>query len=350
MPLNVDHVPRFSATEAERLASELYGVASTARELPSERDQNFHLSDTAGGVFVLKIAAADERRETLDAQNQAMEHVGTHGDAVLCPRVRSTLSGEQIGTAHNQEGGRSGGGSEHFVRLVTWIPGITLAEAQPHSSDLLRSLGEFLGRLDRAFRDFTHPATRRTFYWDLRQTSDTIGNCIEHIARPEQREIVEGYLDRFEHHVVPLLPQLRTSVIHNDANDHNVVVSRDGSSVIGIIDFGDMVESCTVFNLAVGAAYAILDKPDPIEAATHVVAGYHDVLPLDDVEIELLYDLVSMRLCLSVSISAYQHAQNPDNDYLRISEQSAWGTLDRLAQVDPSRAFDTFSRACKTQR
>ena len=186
--------------------------------------------------------------------------------------------------------------------------------------------------------------------WDLRQARDTIRNCIEHIARPEQRGIGEGYLERFEHHVVPLLPQLRTSVIHNDANDHNVLVSEDASSVIGIIDFGDMVESCTVFNLVVGAAYAILDKPDAIEAATHVVGGYHDAFPLDDAEIGLLYDLISMRLCLSVSISAYQHKQNPENEYLRITERSAWEALNRLAQVDPARAFHIFTDACKTQR
>ncbi len=344
MPLNTDHVPRFSATEAERLARELYGVASTARELPSERDQNFYLEDGSGSAFVLKIAGADEQREMLDAQNRAMEHVSNRGNDVLCPRVKTTLSGEQIATAKNQVG------AEHFVRLVTWIPGITMADATPHSSDLLRSLGGFLGRLDRAFQGFAHPAARRVFYWDLGQAPDTIAKCIDHVGSVEQRRVVEECSARFQQHVVPQLPHLRTSVIHNDANDHNVVVWEDASSVIGIIDFGDMVESCTVFNLAVGAAYAILDKPDAIETATHVVGGYHDAFPLDDAEIGLLYDLISMRLCLSVSISAYQHKQNPENEYLRISERPVWEALKRLAQVDPARAFNTFTNACKTQR
>ena len=344
MPLNVDHVPRFSLSKAETLALELYGMASTARRLPSERDQNFYLEDVSGSGFVLKIAGAGERREMLDAQNRAMEHVGNRGSDVLCPRVETTLAGEQIATASDHDGG------EHFVRLVTWLPGIMLADAKPHSSKLLQSLGGFLGRLDRAFEEFAHPAARRVFYWDLARAPDTIAKCIDHVASVEQRRVVEALSARFQQHVVPQISHLRTSVIHNDANDHNVVVSQDASSVIGIIDFGDIVESCTVFNLAVGVAYAILDKPDAIEAAARVVGGYHDAFPLDDTEIELLYDLISMRLCLSVSNSAYQHAQNPENDYLTISEQSAWETLDRLSQTDPALAFDTFSHACKTQR
>ncbi len=344
MLLNVDHVPRFSVSEAERLARELYGVGGKARKLSSERDQNFYLEDVSGSGFVLKIAGAAELREMLDAQNRAMEHVGNRGSDVLCPRVRTTLSGEQIATARDHDG------CEHFVRLVTWIPGITLADAKLHSSKLLRSLGGFLGRLDHAFEGFTHPAARRVFYWDLDQARDTIAKCIDHVGSVEQRRLVEECLARFQQHAVPLLPHLRTSVIHNDANDHNVLVSEDASRVIGIIDFGDMVETCTVFNLAVGAAYVILDKPDPIDAAAHVVGGYHDAFPLDDVAIRLLYDLISMRLCLSVSISAYQHKQHPENEYLKISERSAWEALNSLAQVDPRRALNTFADACKTQR
>ncbi len=140
MLLNVNHVPRFSESEAERLARELYGVGGKARKLSSERDQNFYLEDVSGSGFVLKIAAAGERREMLDAQNRAMEHVGNRGSDVLCPRVKTTLSGEQIATAKNQVG------AEHFVRLVTWIPGITLADdlsaAMPDSLRQGRTAGQ----------------------------------------------------------------------------------------------------------------------------------------------------------------------------------------------------------------
>ena len=346
MALVIDKLPRFSTHEAEKVALELYGIACRAEELPSERDQNFYLEVQSGDGYVLKIANAAEDRDILDAQNKAMEHVAEQGESVRCPRVSAALSGRAIATVLDRTG------REHFVRLVTWIPGTAFAEAQSHTSRLLESLGGFLGRLDEAFEGFSHPATTRTFYWDLREARGTVTECVGHIPEQAGRSTVERFLGRFESHVLPRFPELRTSVIHNDANDRNILVSDDTSSpptVIGIIDFGDMVESHTVFDLAVGAAYGILGERDPIAAAAHIVGGYHEAFPLDDVEIELLYDLISMRLCMSVSISAQQQKQNPANAYLTVSERPAWETLNKLSAVDPDRAIASFQNACKTQ-
>ncbi len=52
---------------------------------------------------------------------------------------------------------------------------------------------------------------------------------------------------------------LPKGVLHNDANDHNVIVSQDGSEVVGVLDFGDMVYSCYIFELAITIAYGSYD-------------------------------------------------------------------------------------------
>lgn len=92
-----------------------------------------------------------------------------------------------------------------------------------------------------------------------------------------------------------------------------------------------MVESCTVFDLAVGAAYAALDKPDPLRAAVTVMDAYREVSRVEPPELEILDQLILLRLCLSVTIAAVQSRQNPDNAYLRVSERAAWAAIDRLA-------------------
>jgi Ser/Thr protein kinase RdoA (MazF antagonist) len=209
-----------------------------------------------------------------------------------------------------------------------------------------------LGRLDEALLGFSHPAARRDFHWDLRRAATTIAELLEHIDAAADRALAERCLERFTSDVEPRLPELRVSVIHNDANDYNVLVSDESApsrTVAGIIDFGDMVESCTVFDLAVGTAYAAFDKADPVTAGGHIIAGYHGSFPLRDVEVELLYDLIVARLCLSVSLSAYQRKQNPENDYLTVSEASAWETLRLLSAADPDAATTTFRNACKGQ-
>ena len=48
--------------------------------------------------------------------------------------------------------------------------------------------------------------------------------------------------------------------------------------VAGLIDFGDMVDSATVTDLAIAAAYAMTGKHDPLGAASHVVAVHFQTI------------------------------------------------------------------------
>src|SRR5205807_6490319 len=101
-----------------------------------------------------------------------------------------------------------------------------------------------------------------------------------------------------------LLPQLHMSVIHNDANDYNVLIDDTGEGTrraVSVLDFGDMVYTYTVCELAIACSYAMLHKSDPITAATHIVSGYHKAFPLSEAEIEALYPLICARLCISRS-------------------------------------------------
>jgi 4-aminobutyrate aminotransferase-like enzyme len=115
---------------------------------------------------------------------------------------------------------------------------------------------------------------------------------------------------------------------------------------VGLIDFGDMVHSFTVGDLAVAIAYVVLDKPNPIRAALQVVAGYHEEHPLKEDEIQALYGLVVMRLCMSVCLAAYQARHRPDNEYLGISQRSVTDSLPGLAAIDSRLAAAAFRLAC----
>ena len=153
-------------------------------------------------------------------------------------------------------------------------------------------------------------------------------------SRP--REQVEAVAERCAARVVPRLSHLRRSVVHNDANDHNVVV--DSGAVAGIIDFGDMVHSITAAEAAVGAAYALLEEPDPLAAASHVARGFDRVFPLLPDEKSVLFDLMLLRLALSVSICAEQKRLQPRNPYLLVSERPARSALEQLTPIDSTAA------------
>ena len=115
-------------------------------------------------------------------------------------------------------------------------------------------------------------------------------------------------------------------MIHGDANDYNVLVDPETMTVSGLIDFGDMVYSYTVGDLAIALAYVVLGEGDPRD----VIAGYTSEFGLLEEERDALWPLVRLRLAMSVCIAAHQQRQQPDNEYLGISQRAIAKTLPRI--------------------
>jgi Ser/Thr protein kinase RdoA (MazF antagonist) len=300
--LLLKNAPRFDIEAAVKIADEFFGVRACAQSLPSERDQNFLLTDGAGEKFVLKIANGLESRAFLEAENAVLKHVGSR--ASFC---QSPVSGVVMVS------------DAYFARLVRYLPGVPLAQIR-QTRELLWDLGRKLGQLDHALSDFDHPAVHRNFHWDLANGNriiDEFGSLVENAALVSRCR-------------VEFKSGLRRSVIHGDANDYNVLVDPERMIVTGLLDFGDMVYSYTIGDLAIAIAYAVLDKSDPHTAANEVVKGYTSEFELLPEELEMLWPLVRLRLAMSVCIAAYQLRQQPENEYLRISQRAIEKTLPRI--------------------
>ncbi len=330
----------FEEGDAVRLARELYGLDATARPLPSERDQNFRLSSDSG-EFVLKVSGEAERPEALDLQNLALAWLAERAPHLPVPRLVRASS--NAGTL--EADGR-------LVRLVTFLPGTMLADAKPRPPRLLRSIGRFLGTLDRALEGFRHrAASGRDLVWDPGRALAVIATHRDAIRDASRRALVERFVEDYEKIVRPLAPLLPTSVIHNDANDYNVLVGDPvpgDRAVAGLLDFGDMLETWTVCEAAVAIAYAIFGKADPLAAAASLAAGYNEARPLNEAEIEALWSLVAIRLCTSVCLSAHRRTTEPDNAYLTVSEAAAWEALAKMREVHPRYAHYALRAACGT--
>lgn len=338
--------PDFTNDDARSIARDLYGVEARIRALPGELDLNFHLETESGEERVLKIARKSESREVLDFQNKAMERLATAIDTPLSPRVCRTLAGDEIGTV--QDGSREA----RHVRMLTFLEGTFLVDSSPHGAALLRSVGRFMGRVDKALESFIHPAMNRSLLWDLKGASQ-IGPWLAEIESTARRSLAELFVRRFDALAAPRLCALRTSVIHNDGNDHNLLVRRSDSGemeAMGIIDLGDMVHTCLVCEPAIAATYAAMGKDDPLAAAAEVAAGFHEIYPLEPAEVEVLFPLIGARLFTSVYQSVRQTKTDPQNAYLRISEQPAWDLLAKLADIDPRCAEETFFDALGMSR
>ena len=314
--------PSLDASAAALILRREWGLVGELRDLPSERDRNFAVVMDGVARFVLKISNANESLAFLDLQHRAMDRLVRAG--LPCQQaIRTTKDAEivDVGTP----------ASPHFARLLTWLPGRPLAgiPADGRTTELLEDHGRTMGRTASAHAGFDHPAAHRSFQWSAEEGADVIRAHAPAIRDPHRLVLIERWLVR----LAPLeatFAELRHGVIHNDANDHNVLVGDDGATVTGLLDLGDSIWSVLVNELAVAAAYACLDARDPVAVIEVVRRGFESALPLTDVERAALPELVALRLATSVALSAHQSALAPDDPYLTVSEAPAWVVLERL--------------------
>ena len=348
-PLSIAPPPLLTEAAA-RLAADLYDLGSQdfvqAKALPGEYDANFEITAPAGR-FVLKVMHPARDHGLIDMQCEALEHVARVAPALRVPRVRPSRAGDRV-TRVALRGTKEGETVERLVWMLGYIEGDPFACVRPQTDDMLESLGRFLGSLDAALRDFTHPAAERAFKWDLSRAG-WIEGALPNITDPARQALVEKALGIFKAKVVPALPSLRRSVIHSDANDYNVIIDPAQSEPRGVatvIDFGDMHRGLVVAEVAIAATYALLDQKDPLAAAAAVTRGYHKIHPLEEDEIAVLFPLILARLAVSVTNSAMMSVLKPADAYVTISEKPAFAALERLIRIPPALAEAWFRRSC----
>ncbi len=337
MTTAVQKAPRISLNDAVEFAAELYGLRVSASALPSERDQNFLLCTVSGEQFVLKIANAEEDFDFLNFQNALIKFLAARELDLEFPRIVPATTGDEIPSI-------TVAGSRHFVRLLTWLDGVCFAEIKSPGRKLMASLGRGLAQMDAALAEFSDQAAHRSFHWDLCNADGA--RELAGLLPDDRRRLVERFFAEWEK---INWDTLRFSIIHNDANDYNILVRGATPSehrVSAILDYGDVVYSATVCNLAVALAYAMLDRPDPIGTAAQVLAAYHEIYPLTESEVDSLYTLTVTRLCFSVCIAARQTRDVPDNEYLNISNAPVWSLLEKLQDIPLDWPTRIFRYAC----
>ena len=344
--------PSVSEETAAGLVLEHWGVNGRARECASERDRVFEITDQAsdepGVLGYLKVSNALEEREALAEEAALLTALSEAQSCYALPRWRPVAEG--TGTAEDQGLIEYAiDGRRHFLRFLDPVPGVSLDRYRPHGPELRRQVGRLAGILDRSTEGVA--GRDRPMIWDLRRAASLIGENLDAVAGDERRGILARILERHDEFVAPGTDGLRESVIYNDANPANIHVDpgrmRDGAPhIVGLVDFGDAIRSWTVAELAVACAYAGLETRDPVAAFCDVARGYGAEHAVTEAEADLVYELARLRLALSVTISSVRGAQEPDNDYLLVSQAPAWDVLERLDGTPPNLGRYRLREAC----
>jgi 4-aminobutyrate aminotransferase-like enzyme/Ser/Thr protein kinase RdoA (MazF antagonist) len=316
--------PRFTADDAARVAADLFGVQGTASGLGSERDQAFLLEDGGRGG-VLKISNPSEDEAVLDLEEAAIAHIVAVDPELPVARPlapRATFDGHQVRLFERRHG-RKGG---------------------PELDDAaVRAIAEVHARLCLALRSFFHPAAGRELLWNVR-AAPRLRPLLEAIGSPARRALVARALDRYEERVPPKWHRLRGQVVHGDFNLDNLLLDERGR-VTGILDFGDCCHTALAADVAVALASFLRGRPpeDAFRTARIALDGFSSRLPLEQLELELLGDLVAARLAAIVSISAWRSGRFPENAaYIEAWDEDSWRLLELLDGVEPEEVAREF--------
>ncbi|EGD75013.1 hypothetical protein PTSG_07237 [Salpingoeca rosetta] len=327
--------PKVDSALIVQLCQEEFGLenATVEKEFDSYDDRNYLISATRGS-FVFKVHnGADSRpeRETfLDAQNKLLLHL--HKNKVAAPVPLPLASNPNQHIIYKELQRPDGKKVRHGIRLLAYLPGKLMCEVE-HTDAVLADLGASLARMDLALQSFDHPGCHRVHLWDLQHLSQ-LHVFLPHITDDSKRALATKVMERYEAQVPQLASALPSCVLQNDANDHNIVMSEDGSGVSGFLDFGDVVHSWRINELAICIAYACLEKSDLQHVASTIGREYQAILPLTPAELSLLHTLTAARLCQSCIMSAYSFSQDPTNTYLLVTAAPGWQALQALVDMD----------------
>ena len=335
--------PDFSLEHASELLREHYGLEGSLEVQDSERDQNFRLRTSAGDKHVLKLANSAEPESITDFQIAALVHLEESTLATRVPKVVRTINGQTRVRVV------AGDGRVHTARVLNWLPGRLLRPDAVSAAALYR-MGQALASLGGALRDFEHPASDYPLLWDLKQAG-LLRKLLDTITDRALRNMVAGHLDDFDAEIGPRLQTLRWQVIHNDLNPGNVLFDADDEHAIaGIIDFGDMIDSPLVADVAVGCAYLCRRDDDSLAGMLEFLRGYDAVTPLTADEFALLPYLVRIRNVTTVVISHWRASMYPENrSYILRSADRALHMLNTFGRRSPSELARKMQDYCESK-
>ena len=315
--------------EAKSFLKKNWGIEGEFSALPSERDINFKITGKKNYVLKIYPKVDASLKIKLNLQNRVLKFLEDNkihtSPAVIPTRNKKFLINPSKNSA---------------IRLLTFHEGSAWGIKNQHTADEIEQLGRLIATVDKNLSSLKISKEEKKsldapFIWNMLQAEKLLAWSSK-ITDSKVQTIVDKTLNNYKKNVLPSLKRMPMQVIHNDGNHYNII---EDKQKLALIDFGDMIYAPKVVGAAVAAAYVGLKSDDPVKQIAQFVRGYHSVNPLSLDEITIFIELVKVRLASSIANAALQRSNNPENDYLSISQKEVPGCLIALDNFDANFAL-----------
>ncbi|RRJ87155.1 hypothetical protein EG850_04850 [Gulosibacter macacae] len=313
--------PDFPLEVLRGTIAQRYGLTvNEPQNLPGEYDRNLRFVDDQGRIWVAKISAL-QAVKAVGWQALLLDHLENATLDCDVPRILPALDGARH-VAVSYDGKRG------LLRVQSWVEGVPMRHAPVPGEQLLRSIGRVSAMLTSALADVEANSTPPRHHWlveDSLNSFDTVVPELESEALAERLEPVRAAFAA----IMPIIPTLPRSVVHQDLHDENLLVDPIAEEVVGVIDFNDSFNTVRVADLAVAGAYAMLRQDDPVAALAQVVTGYLQRRSLTADELAALLPMSAMRLAINAATWAVRSAESGE-PYAEDRSKFTRPTLERL--------------------
>lgn len=306
-----------------------YGIAGEIVPLASEIERTDELRLADGRRLILKTSTRPEAQESFAFQSATLARLEVAGD-VIAPRVVPTRSGESM----FRDAGICG-------YLQTRLDGRALHEA-PRSSASTFGTGQALARLDLALAGCDPPGARRPVLWHV-GCWPRLRDLADHLPAAPAAGLVRAAMSDYLAFVAPRLADLDWQITHNDPSPHNMLATGAGT---GFIDFGDGGWNPRLQDLAIAAGHMVTERNLPLGGAEALIAGYHSVIALSELDRELLVGLMRARQAALILVNAWRsHLFPEDAVYINKNVARAERGLAILSRLDTGAATAAVGQA-----
>jgi 4-aminobutyrate aminotransferase-like enzyme/Ser/Thr protein kinase RdoA (MazF antagonist) len=322
--------PDLSAAQAQEFVRENYGIDGVATELGSQQDANF-LIDSPAGRYVLKVSNPAFTVEDLTAQNRAAAQVARCEPEVRVPAGLPGLDGETVQKLSLATGSTA-------ARLVTFVEGNVLSANKYLAPEVVASLGDLAGRTSRALATFDGTLPTRALQWDLRYAEEIVSRLADFVNIPGGAESALAAAATASQALAPFRESLPTQVIHGDLTDDNVIATLDADGrpcPVGVIDFGDLMVSWAVAELAVTCSSLLPYANGDLTTILPAIRAFDRLRPLSDDELGALWPLVVLRAAALMVSGRHQAHIDQDNQYAVQNLEREWRIFQQAISVSP---------------
>lgn len=304
-----------------------YGLSGKLKQLGSCQDINYRLTTSNHEKYVVKYLNPSISWDDINFQHQILDYLhsfrpsatqdSSNNTPFLIPYPKKRIDDNSTVVAIKD----STTGSVYHMCVLLFIEGDLLSDFKYLHPLTLREIGRDIAKFNQLL--VTFPLSddyARQSEWDMRKSyliCEARRSAIKDIALQEKMmniaSIANDILKFHEN-------SLRHQLIHGDLADYNIIAKKtdfDRPKIIGIIDFGDIVESWLIADLAV-AIVPLLSKPNhnTMEIVTEVVRGFCSLTPLNESELNCLWHLILLRAIL-ITINVISILEDdPNNQYL----------------------------------